>query len=223
LATQQHHATRHNCNEYSASAGKSTRVRTLEDIDSLEALIEIVLKRWPNHRKDDWQLVLYYDALSDLVDECGFMRVKAAVRASFTRCNFLPEPPELRELLPSVSEVCIQPPEKARDPNCSDCGGNGWKLVKVLDRGQLQNRATRCTCKAPATQQPEPTPDLAMYHSILKDAVERSETERLGNENRRVAARAQARAALKTVTERMERERATPNKPAGTAAVDPEE
>lgn len=186
MATQQHR-TRPNCNAYSASVGSSTRARTFEDIDSLEALIEIVLRRWPNHRKDDWQLALYYDALSDLVDECGFVRVKAAVRASFTRCNFFPQPPELRELLPSVPDVCIQPPEKVRDPNCPDCGGNGWKMVKVLDRGQLQNRATRCACKAPATQQPEPTPDLAAYHSILKDAVEKSEAEHLGNESRRAA------------------------------------
>jgi len=175
-----------------------------------------MLRRWPNHRKDDWQLAIYYDGLGDLVKERGFECLKAAVRASFTRCNFLPEPPELRELLPSISNVSILEPEQVHDPRCQDCGGSGWKPVKVLNRGQLENRVTRCTCKVPATRQPEPepTPGLAAYHSILKDAVERSETEHLGNESRRGAARAQARAALKTVTERMERERATRNKPA---------
>jgi len=171
-----------------------------------------VLKRWPNHRKDDYQLALYYDTLSDLVDECGFVRLKAAVRDSFTRCNFLPEPPELRELLPSVPDVQIQSPENAHDPNCPHCGGSGWKPVKVLERGQPQNRATRCKCKAPDTRQPEPEPDLAAYHSILKKGVERFEKEHLGSDNRRAAARARARVALKTVTERMERERAAGDK-----------
>jgi hypothetical protein len=174
-----------------------------------------MLKRWPNHRKDDWQLAIYYDALHDLEDECGFVRVKAAVRASFTRCNFFPEPPELRDLLPPVPDVqIVPPPEKVHDPRCPDCSGSGWKPVQVVNRGQLENRFTRCKCKPPAAQQPEPTPDLAVYHSILKDAVEKSEAERLGNESKRVAGRAQARAALKTVTERMEREREARSKPA---------
>ena len=171
MATQQHHATRHNCNEYSASAGRSTRVRTFEDIDSLEALIEIVLKRWPNHRKDDWQLVLYYDALSDLVDECGFVRLKAAVRTSFTRCNFLPEPPELRELLPAIPD-CVKPKLLEPDPNCRDCGGSGWKNVLGPDR-----RVTRCHCKAPtAVTKPTFTPDIRPFHAVLKEAVARIKT-----------------------------------------------
>jgi hypothetical protein len=207
LAAQEHYRTRPNCNAYSGAADRSTRVRTFDDIDSLEDLIEIVLKRWPNHRKDDWQLAIYYDALSDLVGECGLVRLKVAVRASLTRCDFFPEPSELRKLLPSIPDVQIQSPEKVHDPGCPDCGGNGWKVVKMLERGQLQNRATRCKCKAPATQQLEPAPDLGQYHSVLKQSVERIEMEHLGSENRRAAARARARAALKTVTERMEQER----------------
>jgi hypothetical protein len=216
MATQQR--TRPNCNVYSASAGKSTRVRTFDDIDSLEGLIEIMLRRWPNHRKDDWQLAIYYDGLNDLAKERGFECLKSAVRASFTRCNFLPEPPELRELMPEVGYV---QPLKLHDPNCRDCRGEGWKPVPVpmIDgkTGRLDRRFMPCDCKAPSMPQPEPTPEPTAYHSVLKDAVEKSEAEHLGNESRRAAARAQARAALKTVTERMERERATRNNPTPTS------
>jgi hypothetical protein len=173
LATQQQHRTRPNCNAYSASADSSTRVRTLESGDSLEALIEVALRRWPNHRKDDWQLDLYCGALSDLVDECGLVRLKAAFRAASTRCHFLPEPPELRELLPPI-------PEHAKlklaehDPNCRNCDGSGWKNVLCPDR-----RVTRCHCKAPAVAtatKPAFTPNLAPLHAFLKDAVERTKT-----------------------------------------------
>jgi hypothetical protein len=117
----------------------------------LDALIDSLLLRWPNHRKDPAQLVAYHDDISDLVAECGFERLTAAVRASFTRNSFLPEPSELRELLPSPNEYG-QP--QWHDEACPDCHGSGWKLVQVASTfyaGKTETRAARCPCK-PATQ-----------------------------------------------------------------------
>jgi hypothetical protein len=161
-------------------------------------------------------LAIYYDGLGDLLKEHGFECLKSAVRTAFTRCHFFPEPPELRDLMPEVGYV---EPLKVHDPNCRDCRGEGWKPVPIpmIDgkTGRLDRRFMPCDCKAPVTPQPEPTPDPTAYHNILKEAVEKSEAEHL-EKSRRATARAQARAALKTVTERIERERATRNKPADT-------
>ncbi len=113
----------------------------------LEALIDSLLLRWPNHRKDAAQLVAYHDDLHDLVAECGFERVTSAVRASFTRNSFLPEPSELRELMPSQDRY-DQP--QWHDEQCEDCHGSGWKLVQVASpfyAGKTETRAVRCPCK----------------------------------------------------------------------------
>jgi hypothetical protein len=75
----------------------------------------------------------YTAGISTLVKECGFGRVQAAVEAARTRCKFLPEPAELRELLDVTPAVVIKPREP--DPDCCACGGSGcstrlplWRL-----------------------------------------------------------------------------------------------
>jgi len=135
---------------------RSARHEVKSDAGRLEALIDSLLLRWPNHRKDAAQLVAYHDDLSDLVAECGFDRVTAAVRASFTRNNFLPEPSELRELLPA--NRYDQP--QWHDEACPDCHGSGWKLVQVASTfyaGKTETRATRCLCKPATAQKKRPS------------------------------------------------------------------
>jgi mono/diheme cytochrome c family protein len=128
----------------------------------LDALVRQLLSHWPNHKKDDAQLLAYYDDLEDLVAECGIRRVVAAVRASNTRCRFLPEPCELRALLPSAEQYGQQ----CNDPNCSDCHGNGLKMVEVpsdqrhlalYPRETTMKVAKRCDCRPAAPAHKEPT------------------------------------------------------------------
>jgi|GEM_PF-6619127 len=116
-------------------------------------LVEILLQRWPNHTKDHAQLCMYNDEITEMVEECGEGRMQATVKAARTRCHFLPEPAELRDLLPAP-ELFPQ----YHDPDCRECLGSGWKMVDVpadprrleLYPGEATVRlAQRCHCAPP--------------------------------------------------------------------------
>lgn len=113
------------------------------DARRLNDLIDATLLRRPNHGKDDAQLVAYHDDLEELVRECGLERVSAAMRAAWTRIAFLPEPAEIRELLPPVREYESVSPH---DPDCRECRGTGWKYAELVP-GEKTRRVTRCTCR----------------------------------------------------------------------------
>jgi hypothetical protein len=138
-------------------------------------LVESLLLRWSNHKKDPAQAVMYRDDVAALIAECGLSRVQAAAEKARTNCNFLPEPAELRELLPS-SDINT----RYHDQNCSACHGNGWKLIDVIDSvsGRADKRAVRCTCvpSSPRAPDPERTPalDLGPLHAILQQGVDQS-------------------------------------------------
>jgi hypothetical protein len=110
-------------------------------------LVQELTRRWPNHKKDASQLRLYVEDIDTLVQECGFDRVHSAVSKARIRCNFLPEPAELYELLPSPT---IQDRPQLRDPHCPECSGSGWKVVAVVDASsdRANKIATRCNCQA---------------------------------------------------------------------------
>lgn len=172
---------------------------------AVKELVEWMTARWSNHKKDAAQIIMYRDDIAALAGECGLERVRVAVGKARTWCNFLPEPAELRELLPPVPEY-IPPAWSLHDPHCPDCSGSGWKMLTVIDRGQSDRRATRCACRAPAMVGPEPIPNLKSYHELLQRAVEqgkRIEDAPLPDPNRawtlkkRLAAALEARAQKK--------------------------
>lgn len=106
-----------------------------------DALMKTIFTRWPNHNKDDVRVDMYVEDVSDLVEECGFERVLSAAGAAHTRNRFLPEPPELRDLLPE--------PEPDPYPGCRKCNDSGWDLVHVPSRvnpGKMELEARRCAC-----------------------------------------------------------------------------
>ena len=115
----------------------------------LDELVEVILARWPNHKLDDQQLLIYYDDLFALKEECGIKALTAAVYSARTRKGFLPGPDELRELMPAREQYVRQEWER---PDCPDCKGSGWKMVEVpskiyVDRKELAAR--RCDCLLP--------------------------------------------------------------------------
>jgi hypothetical protein len=136
-------------------------------------LVESLLLRWSNHKKDPAQVVMYRDDIAALIAECGLTRVQAAAEKARTNCNFLPEPAELRELLPS-SNINNQ----WHDRDCPDCRGSGWKLIDEIDSrpGRAEKRAVRCACVPRAPRAPEPAPalDLGPLHAILQQGVDQS-------------------------------------------------
>jgi|HubBroStandDraft_4_1064222.scaffolds.fasta_scaffold21523_4 hypothetical protein len=124
-----------------------------EDV-AIQELVGRIIGRWPKHKKDAGQMLHYTADISTLVKECGFGRVQAAVEAARTRCKFLPEPAELRELLDVTPAVVVKPREPA--PDCCACGGSGWKNVPGPDR-----RVRRCNCEATAPKtKPEADSEL---------------------------------------------------------------
>jgi len=121
-------------------------------------LVERMLLRWPNHRKDAAQLEMHARGVDKLIEERGVSCVEAAVEAAFTRCHYFAEPDELRDLLPSADQFA-----QHRDPNCCECLGSGVKTVEVtadprhleLYPGEKTMRvARRCHCE-PATRKNE--------------------------------------------------------------------
>jgi len=128
-----------------------------------------LLQRWPNHKKDEGQLALYVEDIADLVENCGPDRVRAAVKAARIRCDFLPEAPELNKLLPGPERHS----EPLRDPDCLDCAGDGWKMVRYVDveSGRAGQRATRCTCRPPAALKTAPRPSLRQYNTFIAQAL----------------------------------------------------
>jgi hypothetical protein len=138
-------------------------------------LVESLLLRWSNHKKDAAQIVMYRNDVAALIAECGLSRVQAAAEKARTHCNFLPEPAELRELLPSSNINA-----RYHDQNCSACHGSGWKLIDVIDSGtgRAEKRAVRCACVPSAPRAPEseraPALDLGPLHAILQQGVEQS-------------------------------------------------
>lgn len=138
-------------------------------------LVESLLLRWSNHKKDSAQVVMYRNDVAALIAECGLNRVQGAAEMARTHCNFLPEPAELRELLPS-SDINI----RYHDQNCPDCHGTGWKLIDVIDAGtgRADKGAVRCACvpSAPRVPEPECAPalDIGPLHAILQQGVEQS-------------------------------------------------
>ncbi|MGA3105297.1 MAG: hypothetical protein ABSD53_12515 [Terriglobales bacterium] len=131
-----------------------------------EEMAERLLKRWPNHKKDTDQVVMYRDDIRALIAECGEGRVRAAEESAHTHCNFLPEPAELRELLPSPNFN-----NQFHDPSCRDCSGSGWKMID-------DKYAVRCACVPSLPGAPEPdraqASDLRTLHAVLKQGVDQS-------------------------------------------------
>jgi hypothetical protein len=134
-------------------------------------LVERLTLRWPNNKKDAAQIVMYREDIGALVEECGLSRVQAAVEAARTRCSFLPEPAELRDLMPSPEKISSQP--QRHDPNCHHCGGNGWKMILTIDnrRGRAERAVIRCACKAPATPKPAPRPNPEQCRAFVEEAL----------------------------------------------------
>jgi len=150
--------------------------RLLKVSPAVSEIFRDLIQRWPNNKKDAAQLILYVEDIAALVEECGLKRVLAAVKAARTNCNFIPEPGELRKLLPS-QEVYGQPPQW-HDPNCRDCGGSGWKPVLIVEisTGRPERQVTRCACKPPARPNPAPRANPEQYRAFIKEALESVKT-----------------------------------------------
>jgi hypothetical protein len=134
-------------------------------------LIDRILDRWPNHKKNAAQLRDYDADVRTLVERFGLDRVQAAVQEARIRKSFLPEPAELFELISPVPE-CAKPKPPEHDPNCHDCSGSGWKDVA----GPV-HRVTRCHCSATAVVPKSAfAPNIEPLHALLKQAVERMKT-----------------------------------------------
>jgi hypothetical protein len=124
-----------------------------------DEMVERLEKRWPNHKKVDAdQLVMYHDDIAQLIAECGEPRVRAAEEKARTHCNFLPEPAELRELLPAPEQFPLW-----RDPECPQCHGSGWFELEVPSPQRYRSFyptirvAQRCYCEPPrATDRKNP-------------------------------------------------------------------
>jgi hypothetical protein len=140
---------------YKQTAEQDSRRKTRRSANAdVDALVKALVDRWPRHKKDNAQLLIYYDDIADLVEECGFQRVFSAAKAAHQQKNWLPEAPELRELLPAVQM------RQWRDPNCRDCRGSSWRAVEVPSTQKHLDLygeptmlvAQRCFCQPPAEQ-----------------------------------------------------------------------
>lgn len=136
-------------------------------------LVQELIGRWPNHKKNAAQLRLYTEDIAAMVEEFGLSRMRAAVAtARRGRCDFLPEPGELFKLLPAPE---IHSAQALRDPNCPHCSGSGWKMVTIIDAssGRSDKRATRCNCEASRTAAAAATrPTAEQCGAFVKEAME---------------------------------------------------
>lgn len=116
-----------------------------------------------NRKDEDEQEAWFFD-LGQLVKECGLTRVSAGMRAAWTRIQFLPSAPEVRQYLP--------PPEAAKptpmsDPNCAECNGSGWKAV--MKYSALYGREERCVKRCDCNTRPHKTRDAVAASTIPHD------------------------------------------------------
>jgi hypothetical protein len=117
-------------------------------------LIKELTDRWPRPKKDAAQLKFYVEDIGAMVEEFGLSRMQAALAtARRGRLNFLPEPAELRDLLPSAD-----PFAQHRDPDCRECLGSGWKTEevpadprhrKLHPAAETMRVSERCHCEPP--------------------------------------------------------------------------
>jgi len=143
------------------------------DTAAVKKLIERMLARWPNHKKNPAQLTEYKADIGALVERRGLDAIQKAVQEARLCKSFLPEPAELFELLPAVPDPAK--PNLGPDPDCSACSGSGWKVIELPDpvhQGQTERRARRCPCKASVAPKAVPAPSPEQYKAILKEVLQ---------------------------------------------------
>ena len=91
--------------------------------------------QWDKKTEDEQEAWVF--DLAQLVKECGLNRVNAGMQTCWTRIQYLPSAPEVREHLPPPEAPNSVP---QHDSNCSECRGSGWKPVTA------QRCVTRCDC-----------------------------------------------------------------------------
>lgn len=82
---------------------------------------------------------LVFQALREMLEELaakhGESRVDLAVKKAMVEVGFMPTREQIEACLPAIGMKAVA----QSDPNCQDCGGNGWKLNE-------KRRAERCHC-----------------------------------------------------------------------------
>ena len=143
-----------------------------ELLPGVNELVSWLVEQWPT-KKDEWEFEIWVRKINVLVRQCGLGPVWRAAEQALISKPFLPEAPELYELLPAPDAL----PRQWHDEDCPDCHGTGWKPVPEIDSrsGRVENPYQRCPCKPSRVKRKikaEPAEEAQAEH-LLQEQISR--------------------------------------------------